>query len=330
MQVSGQEPNVIDEEQEAQGQAQEAAQNLEPTPPKRPNLRMAGNTVVKTTGKIARKILEIFAAMPLPMKITLIAIIALVILVVVVLKAEAEETTDQLTTSMDAVISDAEGLSEEAKKAYEESGSLIKLPIDTLLEMYDYFMNKGDFSGISIRNNYSYVIGTNEVEIREGTENDSGEGGSTSVSADMTGLVAKALELAEKGGVIYCQNERQTVSTVEELSNVKKWDCSSFVYSMFKACLGIDVSSNTEDIKRKGDDHYSENGWTASTHAIGDGELQPGDILYRINHVGIYVGDGKQVDHGGPGPSCACNSSWRGPKKKNASNYTHYIRYTKQ
>ena len=39
MQVSGQEPNVIDEEQEAQGQAQEAAQNLEPTPPKRPKDR---------------------------------------------------------------------------------------------------------------------------------------------------------------------------------------------------------------------------------------------------------------------------------------------------
>ena len=329
MQVSAQEPNVVDEEQDAQGQAQEAIQNTEPTPPKRPNLKMAGNTVVKTTGKIARKILEVFAAMPLPMKITLIAIIALVILVIVVLKAEAEEATDQFTTSIDSVISSTEGLSDEAKKAYEESGSLIKLPIETLLEMYDYFMNKGDFSGIAIRNNYSYVIGTNEVKVREGN-GDEVEGSSTSVSADMSGLVKKALELAEKGGVIYCQNERQTVSTVEELNNVRKWDCSSFVYSMFKACLGIDVSSNTEDIKRKGDDHYSENGWTASTHAIGDGELQPGDILYRINHVGIYVGDGKQVDHGGPGPSCACSSDWRGPKKKNASNYTHYIRYTKQ
>lgn len=329
--VSGQEPNVVDDENiPEEEESSPSVSYSPPTKPKGLNAKRATSTAVKTTVNITRKILEIFAAMPLPLKIAVAAIIAIIIIVVVILKAEASESTKQMTTSIDEVISNSKDLSEEAKKAYEETGSLIKLPLNTILEIYEYFEKEGEFAGSEIKENYQYVLGKNEVKIREGSSNSSSSSSSSQVSADMSGLVQKALELAEKGGVIYCQNERQLVSTVEELNNVKKWDCSSFVYSMFKACLGIDVDSNTEAIKAKGDRHYSENGWTAETHSIGDGELQPGDILYRSGHVGIYVGDNKQVDHGGPGSSCACSSDWRGPKHKNvSSSYTHYIRYKK-
>lgn len=315
------EPNVVNEE--GQEEQVNTSSIRPPTPPKRPNLRMAGRTAVKTTANIARKVMQIFAAMPLPVKIGVAVLIGIIILVCVILEVEAEETSKPVTESIGHVVNNSETITEEAKTLFEESGSLIKMPLDTILEIYDYYIEEGEFSGTSIRKNYTYVIGTNDVEIREGT-------GSTA-TGDMAGLVNKAIELAQKGGVIYCQNEREIVTTIEGLDNLKKIDCSAFVYSMYKTFLGIDVGDYTEDTKSKGDNGYSENGWKAEIHSINEGQMQPGDILYRYGHVGIYVGDNKQVDHGGPGSKCACSSSWRGPLYRDvSSSYTHYIRYTKQ
>lgn len=318
------EPNVVNDEEQEKEKEQDTTQSSTPTPPKRPNLRMIGNTAIKTTVNVAKKVMQIFAAMPLPVKIGIAVLIGVIILVCIILEVEAQESSEQVTSSISHVIKNNENISDEAKETYEKYGSLIKMPLETLLEMYDYYIEEGEFSGSDIKKNYTTVIGSNEVEIKEGT-------GSSSVSGDMGDLVKKAIELAEKGGVIYCQSEREIVSTVDGLNNLKKIDCSAFVYSMYKTFLGIDVGDYTEDTKSKGENHYSESGWTAEIRSIGDGEMQPGDILYRSGHVGIYVGDNKQVDHGGPGSKCACDTDWRGPKHREvSSSYTHYIRYTKQ
>ena len=160
------EPNEVgsQEGQEEQPQEQEA-----PRKPSRPSLKGIGNTAIKTTANFTRKLIHTFAMLPLPVKIGLILLIFFVLVVVVVLEAEAAESTSAFTESVNEILSEEENLSDEAKKAFEESGSLIKLPIATLLKMYDHFSTEGDFAGEEIRDNYNYVLGTNEVTMQSGT-----------------------------------------------------------------------------------------------------------------------------------------------------------------
>ena len=164
------EPNVIEPEEQVEEET--TTKTSSPQPPKR-NIKVAGRKAINGTANITRKILEIFAAMPLPLKIALIVLIAIIIIVVVVLEAEAAESTKAFTNSMDEVISNSEDISDEAKESYEKSASLIKFPLAKLLEIYEYFSEKGEFAGQDIKDNYNYVLGVNEVEIKEG-------GGSTS------------------------------------------------------------------------------------------------------------------------------------------------------
>ena len=161
------EPNVVNNQEEEDQQQQ--SQNEEPTKPSRPTLKTAGNTVVKTTANITRKLVHMFAMLPLPVKIGLILLIFFVLVVVVVLEAEASEYTTSFTESVNKVIEDTEGLSEDAIKDFKESGSLIKFPVSTLLQIYDHFINEGNYSGEEIKANYTYVLGTNEVTMQSGT-----------------------------------------------------------------------------------------------------------------------------------------------------------------
>ena len=57
-------------------------------------------------------------------------------------------------------------------------------------------------------------------------------------------------------------------------------DCSGFVYSVFKH-FGITTPTYT--------------GAYTSAHKISLNDIQPGDILYRDGHVGIYIGNGQLV-----------------------------------
>ena len=152
---------------------------------------------------------------------------------------------------------------------------------------------------------------------------------SNSSSDDILKLVQKAVDMAKKDNVAYGSDGRQFASTEEELDAMTKTDCSGFIWSLFKVYLNIDIGQSSDSMKSKAESKHSENGWTAEIHTIGDGELKPGDILYRDGHVGLYVGDKGEknhVDHGGQG------SSQPGPNNTNYENkgtpYTHYIRYT--
>lgn len=166
-----------------------------------------------------------------------------------------------------------------------------------------------------------------------------GTGGSGSVpttvstSQAITDMCNKAIAMANAAKIRYGQAGRQTASTVAGLDNMTVTDCSAFVYSMFRTYLGINVGAQSERIKNNGEAGHSDGGWTAQIYPFsGDTSvLQPGDILYRYGHVGLYVGGGKQVDHGGSGQANPPESDpWRGPKYRGItnSNYTYFIRYT--
>lgn len=63
-------------------------------------------------------------------------------------------------------------------------------------------------------------------------------------------MIEKAKKMAE-AKIAYSQSKRQTATTKEELDNIKYMDCSSFIYSMFKSYLDIDVGANTENTSKK-------------------------------------------------------------------------------
>ena len=87
-------------------------------------------------------------------------------------------------------------------------------------------------------------------------------------------------------------------------------DCSGFVYSVFKH-FGITTPTYT--------------GAYTSAHRISLSEIQPGDILYRDGHVGIYIGNGQLVQ------SSSCyggdHSEDLNIRSYNASSWTCAYRY---
>lgn len=143
-------------------------------------------------------------------------------------------------------------------------------------------------------------------------------------------MVNKAIAMAEKGGITYSQDGRQLVDTKEKLDTMTATDCSGLVYSLYKSYLGINIGTTTYDMYDKvvAKTDYG-NGWTGAIASYDQDTsvLQPGDILLRkgtgrAEHVAIYVGNGKLVDHG----------SGIGPKLKDVPNggdgrYTYYIRF---
>ena len=153
-------------------------------------------------------------------------------------------------------------------------------------------------------------------------------------SQEMADMVAKAIAMAEKGGIKYRQTGRQEASTIEGLDAITQTDCSALVGSLYKTYLGFCPGewANSEQMMLYGQNGQTCNGWTAKLYDYnGDTSvLLPGDILYRKGHVGLYVGDGKQVDHGGPGgKNSESNLAWRGPKYRDVgTQYTKFIRWT--
>lgn len=144
-------------------------------------------------------------------------------------------------------------------------------------------------------------------------------------------MIEKAKKMAEAKKIAYSQSKRQTATTKEELDNIKYMDCSSFIYSMFKSYLDIDVGANTERILQKAEEGINKEDWQVEIGIINNNDyssLQPGDILWRPGHAGIYVGNDMQVDQGGDGNTEALD--WKGPLYHSVKNagYTKYIRYS--
>lgn len=312
-----------------ENEEQELQEDIEPKKPSNPfkKAKTTGKTVVNTTYNFAKKIISFFAspAVPFVVKIAVVSVIAIIIIVVVILDAKADENAKAVNETIKSYM-DSESIDAEGKKYFKEKASLIKMPLKDINAMYEQFKNDDTFT-TGVKQNYDYILGTKEIKDGDG-QSSSAE----SASYDIINMVKKAVAMAQKGGIEYAKDGvgRQVASNTEELDALKRTDCSGLVWSLFKTFLNIDVGSDSETMKSNGDNKKSENGWTAEVHSIGDGELKPGDILYRPGHVGLYVGSygtNNHVDHGGgndgntPGPN---NTNYEGKGKP----YTHYIRYT--
>lgn len=66
------------------------------------------------------------------------------------------------------------------------------------------------------------------------------------------------------------------------------FDCSGLVSYVYGQ-VGIDLPHQSTGILN-----------AANTHTISEAELQPGDLLWSPGHIGIYIGDGKQIDASRP------------------------------
>lgn len=116
----------------------------------------------------------------------------------------------------------------------------------------------------------------------------------------------------------YTYNEPSKIATV---STSAPWmDCSGFVswvYHDVGVMTGLYSSWGFHDKEMKLAPGYEAVG----PFPINISEMQPGDILWRKGHVGLYIGGGMQLDWG-------CVRPWgtKNPHKVEGAGYTHYIR----
>ena len=115
------------------------------------------------------------------------------------------------------------------------------------------------------------------------------------------------------------KGDRKVCKTLEQLYNNKNLDCSSFVSSLYNIFLKVHPGSNSSEMGTVADKPGS--GFIKKPINGDWSKLQPGDILWRDGHVGLYIGDKMQIE---------TNIPWysKNPRKKAVSNkYTHFIRY---
>lgn len=145
-------------------------------------------------------------------------------------------------------------------------------------------------------------------------------GSAAATSENMTKLLEQAEKMAQEQQWKYGQGgDRGVSTTLEQLYKKRNIDCSAFVSSLYNIFLGVNPGSWTGGMK---DTATAPGSGFVMAKINGDySKLQLGDILWRSGHVGLYVGNGKQIDAGGPDGVAE-------PNKANVgSSYTHYIRY---
>lgn len=142
-------------------------------------------------------------------------------------------------------------------------------------------------------------------------------------SENMKLMLEQAVKMISEQYWTYNQGgDRGVCYSLNGLYNKKNIDCSAFVSSLYNIFLGVNPGSWTGEMKdfatagKNGLKMYTLNSVS---------ELQPGDILWRKGHVGLYMGNGVQIDAGGPEGTPEPNKAGM-PKGEYA--YTHYIRYT--
>lgn len=148
----------------------------EPKKPSNPfkRAKTKGKTIINTTYNFSKKIIRFFASpvVPLPVKIAIVLIITIVILVVVILDVKADSRSKAVSETINSYV-DSENVDEEGKKFFKEKASLIKMPLKDINAMYEEFKNGDEFTN-DVKQNYDYILGTNEI----------GEGSSSSSDTD--------------------------------------------------------------------------------------------------------------------------------------------------
>jgi N-acetylmuramoyl-L-alanine amidase len=152
----------------------------------------------------------------------------------------------------------------------------------------------GDWAKIKLKDgtfawvcrDYIHISDSNASRSLEGSRPPAENG----AEADNSDLRSKIVEYAKKYlGVKYVYGG----------SSPKGFDCSGFVQYVFKN-FNIELARSSEDMGAGGE-------------KISKDELRPGDLVFfdtngghnRIEHVGIYIGDGKFI-HSSSGNSAKC------------------------
>lgn len=94
----------------------------------------------------------------------------------------------------------------------------------------------------------------------------------------MKAMLTEALRIADDNRYQYSQAHR---------NDEFYYDCSSFVYRLYKEYFGIEVGNTTYDSKYTQGSNYTTN--------LSTSNLQPGDILWSSGHVALYIGNGQIV-----------------------------------
>ena len=99
----------------------------------------------------------------------------------------------------------------------------------------------------------------------------------------MQQMLTEALRIADDDRYYYSQDERW---------GEYSYDCSSFVYRLYKKYFGLTLAETTH-----GD--YTSSAVQVITN-MSASNLQPGDVLWRSEHVAIYIGNGQYVHASSP------------------------------
>ena len=149
----------------------------------------------------------------------------------------------------------------------------------TVFERPEYDMNKNHLAN-RIEDAQKYY---NEFQDKEKPSTDSriGQINLTGENAEkMSQMLTEALRIADDDRYYYTQDLTLRMSEFG-------YDCSSFVYRLYKQYFGIILGETTHG------DYTS-----AATEIITDmnaNNFQPGDVLWRSEHVAIYIGNGQYV-----------------------------------
>lgn len=83
-------------------------------------------------------------------------------------------------------------------------------------------------------------------------------------------------------------------NTFEQFNSIRCIDCSAYVSWVLNTYLGDTVFSTRWASPNFG----NQSKWPSTWKKININDIQPGDILWKSGHVGIYIGDGKTVEAG--------------------------------
>lgn len=77
-------------------------------------------------------------------------------------------------------------------------------------------------------------------------------------------------------------------------------DCSALVWFILRDA-GLDVGYRYSGALKE---------WATP---ISRSQARPGDLVFWPGHVGVFIGDGKVIDHGGPGLGANIRTIWGSP-----------------